>query len=122
MMADLEVLGCHYSDGRGAMIRRCADRDLGLILAVINDAAHAYQGVIPEDRWKEPYTSESELRQEIRDGVAFWGYEQKGELAGVMGVQQSQDVTLIRHAYVCTASQHHGIGERLLTHLRAQGP
>jgi N-acetylglutamate synthase-like GNAT family acetyltransferase len=64
--------------------------------------------------------SESELRQEIRDGVAFWGYERDGELAGVMGAQRSQDVTLIRHAYVRTVDQHQGIGERLLNHLRVQ--
>ena len=41
-----------------------------------------------------------------------------------MGIQQVQDVTLIRHAYVRTASQKQGIGGQLLTYLleRIEGP
>ena len=35
-----------------------------------------------------------------------------------MGLQQVQDVTLIRHAYVRTGSQKQGIGGRLLSHLQ----
>jgi hypothetical protein len=71
------------------MIRRCDDRDFELIWAIINDGAQAYKGVIPEDRWTEPYMSKSELRHEIDDGVAFWGYEEGGKLVGVMGFQQT---------------------------------
>jgi hypothetical protein len=44
-----------------------------------------YKGVIPEDRWKEPYMSTEELQDEMDDGVEFWGYEEDGELVGVMG-------------------------------------
>ncbi len=102
------------------MIRQCADNDFGVMLAIINDAARAYRGVIPDDRWHEPYMTERELRREIDHGVAFWGYEQEGELVGLMGVQRVQDVTLIRHAYVRTANQQRGIGGRLLDHLRAR--
>ena len=79
------------------MIRRCGKRDFALIWAVINDGARAYKGVIPEDRWTEPYMSSSELQHEIDEGVEFWGYEESGEFLGVMGFQQVQDVTLIRH-------------------------
>ena len=61
-----------------------------------------------------------ELRHEMDEGVVFWGYEEAGELIGVMGIQQVQDVTLIRHAYVRTARQNQGIGGRLLSHLRTQ--
>jgi len=100
------------------MIRRCDDRDFELIWVIINDGAQAYKGVIPDDRWTEPYMSKSELRHEMDDGVAFWGYEERGELVGVMGFQQVQDVTLIRHAYVVTGSQKGGIGSHLLSHLR----
>lgn len=59
-----------------------------------------------------------ELRHEINHGVVFWGYDQDGRLAGVMGIQDVQDVTLIRHAYVLTARQHQGIGGELLSALR----
>jgi GNAT superfamily N-acetyltransferase len=104
------------------MIRRCDDRDFELIWAIINDGARAYKGVIPEDRWTEPYMSKNELRHEIDDGVAFWGYEEGGKLVGVMGFQEVQDVILIRHAYVATSSQKRGIGAHLLSHLRKLTP
>ena len=106
------------------MIRRCDDRDFEVIWAIINDGSQAYKGIIPEDRWTEPYMSQEKLRHEIDDGVVFWGYEADGELAGVMGIQPVQEVSLIRHAYVRTNSQKQGIGARLLSHLRemADGP
>ena len=99
------------------MIRRCCDRDFELIWAIVNDGAQAYKGVIPEDCWTEPYMSTNELHHEIGDGVEFWGEEEGGDLVGVMGIQQVQDVTLIRHAYVRTTRQRQGIGARLLSHL-----
>ena len=99
------------------MIRRCDDRDFELIWAIINDGARAYKGIIPEDRWSEPYMSRDQLRHEIDDGVVFWGYEESGTLEGVMGLQEVQDVTLIRHAYVRTSRQKRGIGAHLLSHL-----
>jgi len=100
------------------MIRRCDDRDFELIWAIVNDGARAYKGVIPDDRWTEPYMPRDELQHEIDDGVVFWGYQESGTLEGVMGLQQVQDVTLIRHAYVRTDSQKRGIGAQLLAHLR----
>jgi GNAT superfamily N-acetyltransferase len=99
------------------MIRKCNNADFEVVCAVINDGAQAYKGVIPVDRWHEPYMSEGELRQEMSDGVVFWGYEEGGELIGLMGIQHVKDVTLIRHAYVRTGRQRHGIGGRLLLHL-----
>jgi N-acetylglutamate synthase-like GNAT family acetyltransferase len=106
------------------MIRRCDHRDFELIWTIINDGARAYKGIIPEDCWTEPYMSSKELKDEINEGVVFWGYVEKGTLAGVMGLQQVRDVTLIRHAYVRTDRQKRGIGTHLLAHLRelAQGP
>ena len=106
------------------MIRRCDNYDFELIWAIINDGARAYQGIIPEDRWTEPYMSREKLQHEIEEGVVFWGYEETGTLVGVMGLQKVQGVTLIRHAYVRTASQGRGIGAHLLSHLRelAKGP
>ncbi len=99
------------------MIRNCTATDLEAIYEIINDAAQAYRGVIPPDRWHEPYMSREELREEIAAGVAFLGYEQDGELAGVMGTQDVQDVTLIRHAYVRTAQRSRGIGGELLARI-----
>jgi N-acetylglutamate synthase-like GNAT family acetyltransferase len=106
------------------MIRRCDDGDVKLIWQIINDGAQAYKGIIPADRWTEPYMSMEKLRHEIDDGVVFWGFEDGGTLVGVMGLQKVQDVTLIRHAYVRTSNQKRGIGAELLSHLRemADGP
>ena len=100
------------------MIRGCDERDFELIWAIINDGAQAYKGIIPADRWTEPYMSREKLQHEIDEGVVFWGYEDTGTLVGVMGLQQVQDVTLIRHAYVRTSSQKRGVGAHLLSHLR----
>ncbi len=104
------------------MIKSYSDSDLPAIDAVINDAAVAYRGVIPADRWHEPYMPRQELEHEIADGVRFWGFERAGELIGVMGMQDVQDVTLIRHAYVRTVDQGKGIGRQLLHHLLALTP
>lgn len=101
-------------------IRRCVESDLPSISEIINDAASAYRGVIPADRWHEPYMPLADLKHEIASGVVFSGYEQGGSLCGVMGLQPVQDVTLIRHAYVRTASRNQGIGGILLRHLLAQ--
>ncbi len=101
------------------MIRACQDSDFGAIYAVINDAARAYKTVIPADRWHEPYMSEAALSREIGAGVRFFGFEEDGELVGVMGIQNVADVTLIRHAYVRTDRGGRGIGSKLLAHLRA---
>lgn len=99
------------------MIRPCTETDFETMYAIINDAAQAYKGVIPADRWHEPYMPRAELRHEIAAGVRFWGYEEDGALVGVMGIQDMQDVTLIRHAYVYTARRGQGIGGKLLAHL-----
>jgi GNAT superfamily N-acetyltransferase len=98
-------------------IRKCRDDERGAILAIVNAAAEAYRGVIPEDRWHEPYMSESELDGELAAGVEFWGYEVEGELLGIMGIQSVGDVDLIRHAYVAPGSQRRGVGSALLEHL-----
>jgi len=100
------------------MIRRCDDRDFESVWIIINDGAQAYRGTIPEDRWTEPYMSREKLQHEIDDGVVFWGYEDAGNLLGVMGLQQVRDVTLIRHAYVRTSSQKRGVGAHLMSNLR----
>ncbi len=102
------------------MLRPCDKNDFDRIYSIVNDAALAYKGVIPEDRWKEPYMSRDELQHEIDQDVLFWGYEVDGEIVGVMGIQHVQNVTLIRHAYVRTANQKLGIGEKLLLELRRQ--
>ena len=106
------------------MIRPCRQSDLDEVYGIINDAAEAYRGIIPADRWKEPYMSRDYLQHEIDDGVLFWGYEEKAGLVGVMGIQAVQDVTLIRHAYVRTVHHGKGIGGKLLSELKqkTQGP
>jgi hypothetical protein len=48
------------------------------ILDIINDAANAYKGVIPDDRWKEPYMSAKELADEMGAGIRFHGWFDDG--------------------------------------------
>ena len=67
------------------IIRRSTEADVPAILAIVNDAAHAYRGVIPTDRWREPYMPPDELEHEIADGVVFGVAEEDGRVAGVMG-------------------------------------
>ena len=102
------------------MIRRCDDDDFEIIYEIISDAARAYEGIIPADLWREPYMSRGELRREINDGVVFWGWQEGDDLVGVMGIQDMQDVTLIRHSYVRTTKRNQGIGGKLLAYLREQ--
>ena len=101
------------------MIQQCKESDFNIIFEIINDAARAYKGVIPEDRWNDPYMAFEELISEIEDGVVFWGLERDGQLLGVMGIQDKDDVTLIRHSYVRTQAQKMGIGTKLLLHLES---
>ena len=100
------------------MIHQCDENDIGDILAIINDGAQAYCGVIPDDCWTQPYMAVSALRHEVDSGVKFWGWQAGDELVGVMGIQDVRDATLIRHAYVRTAQRCDGIGAALLAHLR----
>jgi N-acetylglutamate synthase-like GNAT family acetyltransferase len=101
------------------LIRKSTSADFDAILAIVNDGAQAYRGVIPEDRWHDPYMSAEALAQEIADGVVFWVAEDEGRLLGVMGMQDKGDVALVRHAYVGTAHQRKGIGARLLRHIES---
>ena len=98
------------------MIRQCHSGDTGRIFLIINEAARAYQGVIPDDCYHQPYMSADELQREMKR-LTFLGWELGGELIGVMGLETVQDVTLIRHAYVLPESQRQGIAGKLLNHL-----
>ena len=99
-------------------VRLCRDDERTAVLAIVNAAAEAYRGVIPADRWHEPYMPREEFDGEIAAGVVFWGHEEDGRLLGVMGLQAVRGVDLIRHAYVLPQSQGRGIGGGLLRHLR----
>jgi len=103
--------------GSGPTIRACVGTDFDDILAVVNAAATAYAGVIPADRYHVPYMAADELRGEIEAGVCFWGWFADQRLGGVMGIQDVDDVTLVRHAYVRPDLQRRGVGGRLLAHL-----
>jgi GNAT superfamily N-acetyltransferase len=105
----------HTSSDTG--IRRCRPEETATILGIVNAAAEAYRGVIPEDCFHDPYMTADQLDREIAAGVAFWGYESDGALVGVMGIQPVKDVDLVRHAYVLPAAQGTGVGTKLLAHL-----
>jgi len=98
------------------LIRECGSEDEEKIFRVINEAARAYEGVIPEGCYHSPYMSVEELRREMKT-VAFYGYWKDYELVGVMGIQTFSDVTLIRHSYVLPEHQRKEIGSTLLSHL-----
>lgn len=104
------------------LIRACQTEERAAMAGIINAAAEAYRGVIPADRWRDPYMPAEELDREIAAGVVFWGYEADGMLQGVMGIQSVGEVDLIRHAYVQPGQQGRGIGAALLGHLRALSP
>lgn len=99
------------------MIRQCQAQDIERIYIIINEAAKAYRGVIPADCYHEPYMSREELQQEMQH-ITFFGWENQGELVGVMGFQRVKDVTLVRHAYVLPRWQRQGIGGKLLDYLK----
>src|SRR6202795_3830454 len=101
------------------LIRRSVEADFAAMWAIINDAARAYRGVIPADRWHEPYMSASELKTEIAGGVVFWVAEEEGHLYGLMGIQDKGDVALVRHAYVAPTTQRSGLGTKLLRHVES---
>jgi GNAT superfamily N-acetyltransferase len=127
------------------LIRPCTSADFDAMLDVINDAAVAYRGIIADDRWKEPYMPASELREEMNDGVAFWGdFDDDGTIVAVMGLQKRVgrdhdgraadvprdrgahpaedmgEVALVRHAYTRTTRQGTGAGTALLQHVTRQ--
>jgi len=91
------------------MIRKLTNTNFQEIITVINDAATAYKGKIPADRWKEPYMDAQEIKEEIQNGVQFYGHIENNNLIAVMGIQSVNDVTLIRHAYTLTSHQRKGI-------------
>ena len=99
------------------MIIELSRRDTDAIYGIINLAARAYRGFIPDDRYHEPYMTKEELQKEM-NGMTFFGWEEKRRLVGVMGFQPIKNVTLIRHAYVLPDRQGRGIGTRLLDHLK----
>jgi GNAT superfamily N-acetyltransferase len=99
------------------MISKLSNTDFQAILHVVNNAAIAYKGIVPVDRWKEPYMPAEELKEEIETGVQFYGWKENDLLIAVMGIQPINDVTLIRHAYVLPRHQRKGLGEKLLNHL-----
>jgi GNAT superfamily N-acetyltransferase len=100
------------------VIRKCFSHDEGAILKVINKAAEAYSGVIPEDRYHDPYMPLNELRKEMSE-MTFFGYEENGKLLGVAGYQPIKGVSLVRHLYVLPEHQRKGIGRQLLSHIKS---
>ncbi|MHB1205923.1 MAG: GNAT family N-acetyltransferase [Rhodospirillaceae bacterium] len=99
------------------LIRLIQEEDTDAALAIINQAAEAYRGVIPADRWHEPYMQAAEMKNETAAGVVFHVAEEEGRLCGVMGIQDKGEVALVRHAYVDPAHQKKGVGTALLRHV-----
>jgi len=101
----------------GLVIRKCQSDEVKRIYFIINEAAKAYEGVIPSDLYHQPYMPMDELEREMKR-MTFFGWEVNGELVGVMGFEPIKDVTLIRHAYVLPRWQKQGIASKLLNHLK----
>jgi GNAT superfamily N-acetyltransferase len=111
------------------VIRPCDERDLDAIYAIINEAARAYNGVIPADRYHQPYMPMPELQREAAR-MTFFGWEEdadgdprsarSGRLTGVVGFEPVKDVTLVRHCYVLSDRQRQGVGSALTRHVMAR--
>ena len=101
------------------LIRKGERADLPQIFSVVNEAAQAYRGVIPADRWREPYMPRDELERETAQGVVFWVAEEEGRLLGVIGIQDRGPVALVRHAYVAPGTQRKGVGTKVLRHVES---
>jgi len=99
------------------LIKKLTHDDMVVIYDIVNRAARAYRGIIPDDCYHEPYMPREELQMEM-SCMTFFGWEETRQLVGVMGFQPVKDVTLIRHAYVLPFHQGKGIGTRLLNHLK----
>lgn len=99
------------------MICNCPSDDIDRIYFIINEAARAYEGVIPADCYQQPYMPREELEREMKR-MTFFGWEVRGRLIGVMGFEPIKDVTLIRHAYVLPRWQRQGIGSKLFNYLK----
>lgn len=99
------------------LIRQSTESDTAAILSIVNAAAEAYRGIIPADRWHEPYMPLDELQSEIAGGVVFWVAEKSARLLAVMGIQNKGEVALVRHAYVMPSLQRKGVGTTLLKHV-----
>src|ERR1700704_5938276 len=100
------------------LIRKSVEADSAAMLTIVNAAAQAYRGVIPADRWREPYLPSDELEKEIADGVIFWVAGEGGRLWAVRGIQDKGEVPLVRHAYVAPTVQRKGVGTSLLRHVQ----
>jgi GNAT superfamily N-acetyltransferase len=100
------------------MIRKCWVDDTQRIYFIINEAAKAYDGVIPADRYHQPYMPRDELEAEM-ERVTFFGWETNEELVGIMGIEPIKEITLIRHAYVLLQWQQQGIGSKLLNYIKS---
>ncbi|MCX8021825.1 MAG: GNAT family N-acetyltransferase [Syntrophorhabdaceae bacterium] len=89
-------------------------KDRDEIFGVIDDGSKVYKGLIPEDRYHEPYMPMDELDKEM-ERMRFYGYRKDLKLLGVMAKERVKDMTLIRHAYVRRDSTGQGIGSKLLS-------
>jgi GNAT superfamily N-acetyltransferase len=52
--------------------------------------------------------------------MTFFGWEEDGQLTGVIGFEPVKDVTLVRHCYVLSDRQRQGVGSALLRHAMAR--
>lgn len=98
-------------------IKKLNSTEVPVIDNIINQAARVYQHVIPDDCYHEPYMSRDELTAEMA-GMAFYGWDEGGQIVAIMGSQTVKDVTLVRHAYVLPAYQRRGIATKLLDHVK----
>jgi hypothetical protein len=87
------------------LIRKSVEADLAAMLAIVNDAAQAYRGVIPADRWHEPYMPMDELVKEIASGIVFWVAEEEGRLNWSIPARQIETSVVLADGRWAAAQQ-----------------
>jgi GNAT superfamily N-acetyltransferase len=93
-----------------------ADRDDAV--EVINAAARWYRDFLPVDELHDPEMTPAQWTIESRR-MTWHGAFVGGRLVGVVGLEYTKDVALMRHAYVRPDHQRFGIGSALLDAVEA---
>jgi len=104
-------------------IRRATAGDLSEILTVINTTNRLfYRGIVPPERFKDPFMSDDELKQELEQ-KDFYICELEDRIVGVAAFEtsttRSGTVGIVTRMYVLPEFQRKGIGTALISEIES---